>query len=88
MLPRAGLGIVAKFMLEYAGDAKSFEADVKKKFPCATDPMGDLKVGFAFWAELLRIVSAIAEPLGTTDMLEDMKVAGKLLEEKRRLLAL
>ena len=88
MLPRACLGIVAKFMLEYGGDAKSFEADAKKKFPCATDPVGDLKVGFAFWAELLRIVSAIAEPLGTTDMLEEMKLAGKLLEEKRRLLAL
>lgn len=88
MLPRACLGIVTKFMLDYTGGASSFEADVKKKFPCAADPVGDLKSGFAFWAELLRIVTAIADPLGTTEMLEEMKTAGKLLEEKRRLLAL
>ena len=88
MLPRACLGIVAKFMLEYAGEARNFETELKKRFPCAADPIGDLKTGIAFWEELLRIVTAIAEPLGTTEMLEEMKSAGKLLEAKRQLLLL
>jgi 5'-3' exonuclease len=82
MLPRACLGILVKYMLEYEG--KNFEADVRKKFPCAADPVGDLKVGLKFWDELTRIVTAIAEPLGTTDMMDEIVAAGKLLETKRK----
>ena len=88
MLPRACLGIVTKFFLAYTGDAKTFETDLKRKFPCTADPIADLKAGFAFWAELHRVIEAIAEPLGTTDMLDEMNVAGKLLDDKRRLLGL
>lgn len=86
MLPRACLGVVTKFMLEY--DGKTFEADVKKKFPCAADPVADLKAGFAFWAELERIVAVIAEPLGTTDMLDDMVAAGRVMDAKRKQLGI
>jgi hypothetical protein len=88
MLPRACLGIVAKYMLEYQGEAKNFESEIKRKFPCCQDIIGDLKAGFQFWKELHRIVEAIAEPLGTTEMLDEMVQAGKLLEEKRRFLGL
>ena len=83
MLPRACLGIVAKFMMEHEGKT-NFESDVKKRFPCATDAVADLKAGFAFWDELTRILSVISEPLGTTDMLDEVRAAGKLLEAKRR----
>jgi hypothetical protein len=83
MLPRACLGIVVKFMLEYEG--KNFEADVKKKFPCTVDPIADLRAGLGFWEELTRIVAAIAEPLGIADMLEEINAAGRFLEARRRL---
>ncbi len=86
MLPRACLGIVVKYMLEYEG--KNFEADVRKKFPCTVDPVADLKTGLAFWAELTRIVATIAEPLGTTDMLDEMTAAGKTVDNKRRQLGI
>jgi hypothetical protein len=86
MLPRACMGIVGKYMLDYEG--KAFETDVRKKFPCTADAVGDLKAGFAFWEELTRILSVISEPLGTTDMLDEVKAAGKLLESKRRAIGL
>ena len=84
MLPRACLGIVVKYMLDYEG--KNFETDLRKKFPCATDPIADLKLGLGFWNELTRIVTAIAEPLGTTDMMDEIVAAGRLLEAKRKAL--
>jgi hypothetical protein len=84
MLPRACLGILVKYFLDYSG--KSFEADVKKKFPCFADPIADLKAGLIFWDELIRVVSAVAEPLGTTGMLDEMKAANQLILEKRKLL--
>ena len=88
MLPRACLGIVTKFMMDYTGDAKSFEAELKKKFPCCQDPVGDLRAGFSFWKQLHRVIEAIAEPLGTTEMLDEMNAASRLLDDKRRNLAI
>ena len=93
MLPRACLGIVAKFFLDYIPNgndnvAKQFEADLRRKFPCAVDPIADLRTGFAFWDELHRVIEAIAEPLGTTDMLEEMNSARRILAEKQKALGL
>ena len=89
MLPRACLGIVSKFFLDYTptsggGGLKQFETDLKKKFPCTADPVGDLKAGFAFWDELHRIMEVISEPLGTTDMLNEMNAANRIIAEKRK----
>ena len=94
MLPRACLGIVSKFFLDYvvsgssAGAAKQFEADLKKKFPCTQDPIADLKAGFAFWDELYRIMDVISEPLGTTEMLDEMKTANRIITEKRKVIGI
>lgn len=88
MLPRACLGIVAKFFLDFTGDAKQFEAALKTKFPCTATPMADLRAGFAFWDELLKVINAIAEPLGTTDLLDEMTAANKVLLAKRKLIGI
>jgi len=92
MLPRACMGIVMKYFLDYPGNAggsvKNFETDVKKRFPCTADPIADLKAAFVFWDELYRIIDAIAEPLGTTDMLDEMKTANNIISEKRKTLGI
>lgn len=88
MLPRACMGILAKFFLEYTGKPEQFEHDLKKKFPCAVDPVADLKAGFIFWDDLHRVVDAIAEPLGTTDMLDEIKAASLIITEKRKTLGI
>jgi hypothetical protein len=90
MLPRACLGIVSKFFLDYtpSGGLKQFETDLKKKFPCSADPIGDLKAGFAFWEELHRIMEAISEPLGTKDMLNEMNAANRIIAEKRKVIGI
>lgn len=83
MLPRACMGIVSKFFLEYQGDAQTFNRELREKFPCCFQPKEDLKVAFTFWEDLRRCVDEIAEPLGAEDLAEDMKHASTLLAEQQ-----
>lgn len=85
MLPRACLGIVVKFFLDYKGDPKNFKDDVSKKFPCCVQPMEDLKTAFEFWKDLKRCVHTIAQEIGgCEEMAEDMQRASALLDEKKQ----
>merc|ERR1719210_2077859 len=49
MLPRACMGIVVRYFLEYKGDPMSFKNDISQKFPCCVQPLEDLKNAFTFW---------------------------------------
>ena len=90
LLPRACLGLVCKFFLEFDAHgpdaAKSFEAELRKRFRCCVDPLKDLKVGVKFWKETMRCVSGIAEGLSSPEILHAFTVADSLLDQKRRLL--
>jgi len=83
MLPRACMGIVVKYFLDYKGDAASFKDDVQKKFLCCIQPIEDLKIAFFFWQDLRRCVEAIAEPLGAQELCEDMRNASQLLDAQK-----
>jgi len=86
MLPRACMGIVVRFFLEYRGEPAGFVKDMQQKFPCCMQPMDDLKSAFAFWDDLRRCVDEIAEPLEAQGLAEDMKYASEiLLQQQRRL---
>merc|ERR1719394_2113981 len=56
MLPRACMGIVVRFFLEYRGEAGAFQREMSARFPCCVQPMEDLRSAFAFWADLRRCV--------------------------------
>lgn len=88
MLPRACMGIVVKFFLEYPADsshaAESFKTDCTKKFPCCVQPIEDLKLAFTFWQDLKRCVRVIAENLGADELLDDMNTADQVLENQKR----
>lgn len=88
MLPRACMGIVVRFFLEYKGDAAGFHKEILSRFPCCVQPIDDLKVAFRFWEDLRRCVEAIAEPLGAEELNEDMKAAEEVLFEQQRRLGL
>jgi len=79
MLPRACMGIVVRFFLEYKGDPASFQKEILARFPCCVQPIDDLKLAFQFWADLRRCVDNIAEPLGAEELNEDMKAAEEVL---------
>eukprot|EP00930_Biecheleria_cincta_P050595 TRINITY_DN3578_c0_g1_i1.p1 TRINITY_DN3578_c0_g1~~TRINITY_DN3578_c0_g1_i1.p1 ORF type:complete len:758 (-),score=151.08 TRINITY_DN3578_c0_g1_i1:402-2675(-) len=89
MLPRACMGIVAKYFLSYEGrDAESFKTDLQKRFSCCMRPVEDLKIAFKFWEDLRRCVNTMAESLGAEELAEDMRSANELLEAKRRQLGI
>jgi len=79
MLPRACMGIVVRFFLEYKGDAQSFQQEILQRFPCCMQPIEDVKLALRFWDDLRRCVDAIAEPLGAEELNEDMKAASEVL---------
>merc|ERR1719253_2023647 len=79
MLPRACMGIVVRFFLEFKGDAPSFQKEILARFPCCVQPIDDLKLAFKFWEDLRRCVDAIAEPLGAEELSEDMTTASEHL---------
>eukprot|EP00913_Durusdinium_trenchii_P014735 g13823.t1 len=57
MLPRACMGIVVKYFLEYKGsDLEALKVEMGKRFPCC-----DMKLAFSFWDDLRRCVDSIAE---------------------------
>mmetsp|Transcript_45280 Transcript_45280/g.105693 ORF Transcript_45280/g.105693 Transcript_45280/m.105693 type:complete len:759 (+) Transcript_45280:77-2353(+) len=84
MLPRACMGIVVRFFLEYQKDAESFKTDVLKRFTCCVQPLEDLKLAFTFWQDLRRCVDTIAETLGAEELSEDMRKASILLDEQKK----
>jgi len=92
MLPRACMGIVVKFFLEY--DTKqdatpaNFQRDLLARFPCCVQPLEDLKIAFTFWNDLKRCVSEIAEPLGAEELQSDMEAATKVLQDQQRRLGI
>merc|ERR1719277_958018 len=80
MLPRACMGIVVRFFLDYKGDPALFQRDVQQKFPCCYQPLEDLKTAFAFWEDLRRCIDRIAEELPDLEELADgMEHASQLL---------
>merc|ERR1711948_71851 len=79
MLPRACLGIVVRFFLEYRGDPSSFAREVQARFPCCAQPVEDLRNAFAFWNDLKRCVDDIAERLEADDLSKDMEHASQIL---------
>jgi len=88
MLPRACMGIVVRFFLDFKGNSEAFNKEIHQRFPCCVQPVDDLKLAFQFWTDLRRCVEAIAEPLGAEELNEDMKAASKMLQEKQRILGM
>lgn len=86
MLPRACMGIVVKFFMEYQGEPKNFAEECVQRFPCCAQPVEDLKSAFNFWEDLLRCIQTIAEPLDCEELAQDMQRAtNRLNQQKKRL---
>merc|ERR1712232_313173 len=79
MLPRACMGIVFKFFLNYTGDPALFDKELQQRFPCCVQPREDLKNAFVFWEDFMRCVNLIAEPLGAEELSSDMRMASELM---------
>jgi len=88
MLPRACMGIVCQYFLQYQGNAASFSRDLTTNFPCCTQPKEDLKYALLFWEDLKRCVDAIAEPLGAEELAEDIKAASEVLHQQQHKLGI
>lgn len=88
MLPRACMGIVVRFFLEYKHDQATFHKEIMNRFPCCVQPIEDLKMAFRFWDDLRRCVDAIAEPLGAEELSEDMKAADEVLQAQQKRLGI
>ncbi|CAJ1416586.1 unnamed protein product [Effrenium voratum] len=89
MLPRACMGILVRYFLEYKGsDGESFKTDVAKRFPCCVQAIDDLQLAFTFWGDLRRCVDTIAETLGAEELSEDMRKASDILNAQRQKLNL
>jgi len=88
MLPRACMGIVLRFFLEYRGATSGFARDVALKFPCCAQPLEDLRIAFAFWEDLKRCVDAVREPLECEETWQEMNFASKILVEQQQKLGL
>lgn len=84
MLPRACMGIVVRYFLQFQGPPEQFHKDVVKLFPCCAQPAEDLKIAFRFWSDLRRCVDAIAEPLDAQELSEDMRLATEFLERQQQ----
>merc|ERR1712107_164578 len=88
MPPRASMGIVFRYFLEYKGEPSAFESGLQSAFPCCSRPKEDLVKAFEFWSELRRCVNEIAEPLGAEEFAEDIGAAAKLMDSQRERLLL
>jgi len=88
MLPRACMGIVCLYFLNYEGDPQYFRRDLMANFPCCAQPEIDLKDAMVFWEDLMRCMDDVAELLGAENFMEDMKAAQVLLQQRQRRLGL
>mmetsp|Transcript_51009 Transcript_51009/g.134396 ORF Transcript_51009/g.134396 Transcript_51009/m.134396 type:complete len:742 (+) Transcript_51009:39-2264(+) len=88
-LPRACMGIVVKFFLNHTPSARGFEADVKKQFPCCSNPVQDLHKAIRFWHEMKRCVDQMASNMPQwAEFAQDMHNASVLLQHRERELRL
>lgn len=83
MLPRACMGIVTQYFLNYNGEPASFQKDLCHRFPCCIQPVADLNNAFMFWTDLKRCVDAIAGPLGADELKDDMQMANEFLMQQQ-----
>jgi len=88
MLPRACMGIVCLFFLNYPGDPHRFSTELANRFPCCHQALKDLKDAMVFWLDLMRCVADIAGPLGAEDLYEDMEAANVLLQQRQQYLGI
>merc|ERR1719203_606089 len=88
MLPRACMGIVVRFFLEYRGDPTQFQREVQSRFPCCSQPVEDIRSAFAFWKDLRRCVEKIAEGLEADDLSKDMEHASEVLKAQQQRLGI
>jgi len=88
MLPRACMGIVCLYFLNYDGDASYFKRDLMASFPCCAQPETDLKDAMVFWEDLMRCMDDVAELLGAEHFMQDMKAANVLLQQRQRRLGI
>jgi len=84
MLPRACMGIVLGFFLDYTGSPQQFANDVKVKFPCCAQPVEDLKLAFGFWDDLCQKIDSIKDQVDCEDTAMEMLQATKVLQEQRQ----
>lgn len=85
MLPRACMGIVAGFFLDYTGDPGKFNTELTNRFPCCMQPKPDLQQAFLFWEDVRRCVDDMVEAgLDCGDFAEDMRVASEMLQVKQK----
>ncbi|CAE7618001.1 mkt1, partial [Symbiodinium natans] len=82
MLPRACMGIVVKYFLDYKGD--NFKHDVTKRFQCCAQPVEDLKLALTFWEDIRRCVDTIAEQLEADELSENMRKASEIFLKPQR----
>eukprot|EP00931_Biecheleriopsis_adriatica_P062477 TRINITY_DN37667_c0_g2_i1.p1 TRINITY_DN37667_c0_g2~~TRINITY_DN37667_c0_g2_i1.p1 ORF type:complete len:755 (+),score=158.71 TRINITY_DN37667_c0_g2_i1:95-2359(+) len=89
MLPRACMGIVARYVLEYQGpDIEALKKDLRRVFPCCVQPMEDLSLAFTFWNDVRRCVNTISASLDVPDLPEEMRIANEFLITQQRRLGL
>jgi len=88
MLPRACMGIVVRHFLEYSGEPAEFSQVTAAKFPCCIQPIEDLKCAFAFWDDLRRCATRMAEIGGSDDLADLMKVPSEILQAKQQMLGI
>jgi len=88
MLPRACMGIMVKFFLEYRGEPQHFGRDVQLRFPCCAQPVEDLKSAFAFWNDLRRCVREVSEHCDVEDLPQSMELASTVLQQQQQRLGI
>jgi len=85
MLPRACMGIVADFFLNYSGSPDQLHREMQAKFPCCQAPREDLQQAMVFWEEMRRCVDQMNEQgLGIEDVAEEMNAANEVLREMQK----
>eukprot|EP00440_Ansanella_granifera_P033251 gb/GFBE01036076.1/.p1 GENE.gb/GFBE01036076.1/~~gb/GFBE01036076.1/.p1 ORF type:complete len:111 (+),score=16.35 gb/GFBE01036076.1/:1-333(+) len=88
MLPRACMGIVVRYFLEYDKDPAEFQRELAKKFPCCIQAIDDLRLAFRFWNDVRRCVTTKAETLGAEEVRDAINAAHKILCRQQERLGL
>lgn len=66
----------------------SFEATVKRQFPCCVDPLGDMYKAVRFWKEVMRIIKKLDESIEVADLKAYMMEADCLLQAQIKAIGL